>query len=209
MFRMTKGTLLLALVWVLVIALTWLFITTKRNNYQSDPLSAMRPVATPVEPHSLSLQNGVTLSTAHLRGKWTFLFFGYTYCPDICPTTLARLTGVANELETVGWNDNEYQVMFVSIDPERDTLDHIDRYLEYFDSRFIGATAEDENLTEFAKQFGATYYRADSTSPDSYLMAHTSSIFLIDPKGRYVATFSPPHDHKHIAAEFQKIIDLI
>jgi len=140
------------------------------------------------------------------KGKWTLDFFGYTSCPDICPATLYVLNSVQGLLEDeTGEVPDDMQVVFISVDPERDTTEKLAAYITHFNKKFIGATADKTEIDKLTRQFGAGYILEPETAPGHYLVAHTSAIFLVDPFGRLIASFSQPHYPKTITSQFQKI----
>ncbi|MCP3867622.1 MAG: SCO family protein [Gammaproteobacteria bacterium] len=167
-----------------------------------------RPEPRSLGPFSLIDQGERLFNLESFSDTWSFVFFGYTYCPDICPMTLATLVGVGNQLGKKSEQPKDYQVVFISVDPERDTPKTLSSYMEFFDKQFIGVTGNKEQIDGVAQQFGAGYLKVPGTSPDTYLISHTSSIFLIDPRGRLVASFSPPHDPATIAGQYHKIRNL-
>jgi protein SCO1/2 len=118
------------------------------------------------------------------RGKVVLIYFGYTSCPDVCPLTLAELRRAYLEM---GEPADRLAVVFVTIDPERDTPDRMKRYVESFHSDFIGVYAQGDLLQQLMDQFGVVAFRRDT--PDSamgYLMDHTASVFVVDPQGQWV-----------------------
>ena len=131
------------------------------------------------------------------------MFFGYTHCPDICPTTLAMLRKVEHDL--AGHTSTPRQHVLVSVDPARDTLDHLARYVSAFGPPFVGVTGSDGELSKLARQVGAVYLRGEPDDDGSYLVDHTASIMLIDPRGRLVALFGMPHDPALIGTRFVEI----
>jgi len=138
-----------------------------------------------------------------LQGVWSFLFFGYTHCPDVCPTTLSVLNSVAQKL---GSDARDVRFVFISVDPERDTPETLARFVSYFNGDFIGVTGEPGAIERLTKQLGVLYMRvASSDNPGSYLMDHTASVFLVDPDGRYHAVFSPPITAEKIVTDFARI----
>ncbi|MDJ0807678.1 MAG: SCO family protein [Gammaproteobacteria bacterium] len=145
-------------------------------------------------PFSLSDQTGRRFNNQSLLGQWTFISFGYTYCPDICPTTLAMLTQLDQQLAAQVISA-PYQVAFVSIDPERDTPQRLAEYMDYFNPAFIGATGSELELQRLTRPLGILYAKVmtEKCALD-YVMDHSASIVLVDPQGRYHALFSPPHD---------------
>lgn len=150
--------------------------------------------------------------TTHYEGKftsnnfnqhWTFLFFGYTYCPDICPVTLNVLNQVYKLLEDKEGVLSNTQFIFVSVDPERDNTTQLGEYLSYFNRKFIGVTGNKDQIKALSQPLGIAYYRVLNES--GYLINHSASILLIDPLGRLRANFLPPHTPSDIAEDFLKI----
>lgn len=200
-----KGTTILLGAWLVIMATTLLMMSFRDRSMIDELGGVLLPMSVPIESVALIDQHRDPFTISRLSGKWTFLFFGYTYCPDICPTTLVTLRSLAQELNARGIADDDFQMVFVSVDPERDTPEQIANYLESFGGRLIGTTGQPDEIHSFAKQLGAMYYKEEQTSPDGYLVSHASSIFLIDPRVKLLATFSPPHDHQTIANLFETI----
>ena len=129
-----------------------------------------------------------------LQGKWSLMFFGYTSCPDVCPTTMSALTEVANKLppEII----KQLQFVFVSIDPERDSIEQLAEYVPFFHQDFIGITGDLKQLTKLAMNLGAMFIKvpvddpSDKDSADNYSMSHSGSLFVIDPRGRRHGIFT-------------------
>lgn len=167
------------------------------------------PVSLP--PFSLTDHKGLPFTLDNLSRKWTFMFFGYTNCPDVCPVALVDLNDVYHNL--VGKGDlieKEYQintqVVFVTVDPQRDTVEQLKEYIPYFNKDFIGVTGKPEVIASLAHPMGVAYRRVTgSNKEDDYLIDHTASFMLVDPLGRLRAIFSPPHDPKQIADDFRNI----
>jgi protein SCO1/2 len=147
---------------------------------------------------------GSLLTNADLLGHWSLVFFGYTHCPDVCLTSLAAMKDMRDRLQVAGVVPP--QVIFVSVDAARDTPAHLAEFVSFFDPSFIGATGKDAALAPLVKNLGVFYQRQDSKKKDSYTMDHTSSVFLVDPKGRLKAVFSWPHDPQAMAVDYPKII---
>lgn len=152
--------------------------------------------------------NNKTLKLDDLKGKWSFVFFGYTHCPDVCPLTL-RILGQAFEiLEKDPAIFSEIQGVFVSVDPKRDTPESLKEYVSYFNDRFIGVTGSTAELDQFSRQMSALYtlHASDAEgSDDTYLVTHNSTVFLVDPQGKLHGRFPPPQTPKEIAQVFEKI----
>ena len=143
---------------------------------------------------------------ANLVGKWNFMFFGYTQCPDICPTALTLMKDVKAALAgKQGTPAPGFQVVFVSVDPQRDTIRLLGEYMAAFDPSFVGITGADAALLPLAKNLGVYYQRNDATDKRHYTVDHSAAIYLIDPQGRLAAVFSPPHEAAKVAADFRRI----
>lgn len=124
------------------------------------------------------------MDQALLKGKWTAVFFGYTYCPDVCPTTLAALGRISDAL---GPDQKRFQVVFVTVDPARDTPGVLDRYLtsSSFPKGVIGLTGTADQIAEVARVYHVFYQKVPQGP--SYVMDHTAVIYLMDPQGQFVA----------------------
>jgi protein SCO1 len=152
--------------------------------------------------------NNNTLGLNDLKGKWSFFFFGYTHCPDVCPVALATLGKTFKLLEQDAGIASEIQGVFVSVDPRRDTPELLKEYAAYFNSKFIGVTGSPTELDAFSRQMSAlfTIHPKEAGKPDDvYLVSHNSTIFLVDPQGRLHGRFPPPQDPQEIAEAFTKI----
>ena len=149
-----------------------------------------------------------TLGLNELKGKWSFIFFGYTHCPDVCPLTLMVLGQAFKILEKNPAVFPEVQGIFVSVDPKRDTPESLKEYVSYFNDRFIGVTGSTAELDDFSRQMSALYTihpKEAGQSDNAYLVTHNSTVFLVDPQGRLHGRFPPPQTPKEIAEVFMKI----
>ena len=160
-------------------------------------------------PFTLIDQRGDRFDLESLKGKWSFVFFGYTHCPDICPITLAVFDSVHNDLVQHTSSSGNVQFIFVSVDPERDTPEQLGNYVNYFNAAFLGLSGDEQALSGLTRQLGILYLRTEVDESQNYLVDHTASVFLIDPLGRLVAIFSPPHDAKQMITRFIDIRDFI
>lgn len=149
--------------------------------------------------------DGRPFSQAQILGKWSFLFFGFTHCPDVCPTTLATLKTVDASLRSDPVYQARGQMVFVSVDPERDDAKTLKEYIAYFNPAFKAVTGTDAGLRQLTGALGVLYAKVDTNAPDGYSIDHTASIFLLDPQGRLVALFSLPHDARQIVDGFHAI----
>jgi protein SCO1 len=130
---------------------------------------------------SLTDHNGKTRTLADFRGKVVVVFFGYTRCPDVCPTTLADLKAAKEQL---GADGKRLQVLFVTVDPERDTRQLLASYVPAFDPSFLGLYGDAAAIARVAKEFKVFYQKAPGRTPDSYTVDHSSGSYVFDPQGR-------------------------
>lgn len=123
-------------------------------------------------------------------GKWSFVFFGYTHCPDICPMTLSLMKQVKGALKRRGEPLRDFQVVFISVDPARDSVSHMRDYVRYFDKGFIGVTGDPAQIHIAETDVGAVHKLGPKKSDGQYEVSHSSYIYLIDPLGRLYARFN-------------------
>jgi protein SCO1/2 len=170
-----------------------------------DELSATRfPVSRDVPPFELLDHNNRVFDNAALEQRWSFVFFGYTYCPDVCPTTLSVLNSIAQRLQDV---DADIRFVMVTVDPERDTPERLAEFVTYFNGDFLGVTGSDQALEQLTRPLGILYQRVQpEAGSESYLVDHTAAVFLFDPDGRYHAVFSPPLSAEKIAGDFRTML---
>lgn len=163
------------------------------------------PTPRPMSPFRLSDHTGNPFSQESIKGRWHLLSFGYTHCPDVCPTTLAMLARLADQLgqESPGL---KITTAFVTVDPERDTPEVLASYVTYFDRTFLGISGDPRELARLTGQLGILYARVESDSNLGYLMDHSNAIILTDPQGQFHALFSAPHDPKAMARDLTEII---
>ncbi|MFK8028048.1 MAG: SCO family protein [Gammaproteobacteria bacterium] len=150
--------------------------------------------------------NNNTFTPDSIKGAWTFWFFGFTHCPDICPITLGTLSATVDRLKSKHNIEDEIKIIFVSVDPERDEIEKLKTYTRAFSKYALGVTADPERLAPFLKNMGVIAMKqppAEDTS--NYLVDHSSSIFLIAPDTGISAYFSTPHDADVIANDFLTI----
>ena len=142
-------------------------------------------------------EEGKTVSKNDNVGKWSFLFFGYTFCPDVCPTTLAVMQQMWIKLSPA--MQSQTQVVLVSVDVERDTPEQLKTYMDYFDPSFTAFTGKPASLRSFAAQLNAVYAKVDRKNAQGeidqelgYLMDHSANITILDPNGNYFGFIRPP-----------------
>jgi protein SCO1 len=141
--------------------------------------------------------SGAQRTLADFRGKVVVIFFGYTQCPDACPTTLSELASV---MQTLGTDAARVQVLFVTIDPERDTAALLAQYVPAFNPTFLGLRGDAQATADVAKEFKVLYQKQPGTTPGNYSMDHSAGTFIFDPEGRlrvYVSYGQPPEVFAH------------
>ena len=158
----------------------------------------------PLTPFSLKNYNDEPFDLSQLKGHWTLVFFGYTNCPDICPTTLTTLNRLHGFLEKSD-NADDMRFVFVSVDPGRDDLKKLKAYVQYFNKDFIGVTGDKAEIAKLASQVGAYYEVLDQSGKEDYGVNHTASVFIFNKQGRFFGLMSPPLDPAAMANR----IDLI
>ncbi|MEL7560644.1 SCO family protein [Stutzerimonas chloritidismutans] len=185
MTRIQKTVFILVALVALVIGLTvYKVLNTGQPLDTAELLDAgivILPQGRDVPDVTLTNQDGQPVSTHDLQGKWHLLFFGYTFCPDICPATLAELRQLRSQ-----WPDEvnqQLQPILVSVDPERDTPEQLKKYLDYFGAGFIGLTGPLDDIQTLANAVGVPFIPAD-TSKENYTVDHGGNLALIGPDGR-------------------------
>ena len=157
-----------------------------------------------LQDFSTTDQNEQEFKLSDLRGKWSFLFFGYTNCPDICPITLAVFKDVYQKLQEQKRSD-DVQMIFVSVDPDRDSSQQLKDYVAYFNNDFIGLGGSLEQISTLTKQMGIAYFHEEASAEGDYLVGHSASVFLVDPEGRVITIMSAPHTAEEIIEQFSEI----
>ncbi|MGS0674044.1 SCO family protein [Shewanella sp. 0m-4] len=143
------------------------------------------PSPQPLAPFSLTDQRGNTFTNADLNGKWSLFFIGYTSCPDVCPTTMGKLTSAYPSLA----QDKDLQVIFLSVDPQRDSSSTLENYMRFFNPEFVAITGEHKQLLPVTRSLGFVY--AMVGEGDNYQVDHSASFALVSPKGEKVAIIKP------------------
>jgi protein SCO1/2 len=152
-------------------------------------------------PFTLTASTGKPFSSAELNGKPAAVFFGFTHCPDVCPTTLARLTKLRREL---GKGDDALSIVFISVDPERDTPAELDSYMKLYDTPVVGLTGTPAQIEQVKKQFGI-YSRKVEQPGGSYSVDHTATVILLDRNGQFSATLSPEEGNQVALDKLRRI----
>ncbi len=200
MFRKILPPLIITAVFALGLLAGRQFWTDAQPGTQRPQLAVatLMPQGRALPNFSLTASNGGRLGQADLSGNWTVVFMGFTNCGHICPTTLFTVQQAVSQL------NQRPQVLFVSVDPNRDTPEIINKYLAGFDPDFLGATGSKAELDKLAAGLGAPYLVSQENG--LYTVDHSGALFLLDPQGRYRGTLTPPHDAKLIAEDLRKIL---
>jgi len=165
-----------------------------------------------IEPFELTAHTENSFTNKELKGKWSWVFFGYTSCPDVCPTTLQKFNFIYDELNQVA----DSQVLLVSVDPLRDSVEKLNQYIAYFNAEFFALRAEHSTLFPFSRNLGLMYAIADDPEQENYLVDHSASIVLINPNGKIAAIFKPQEvlgqiptvKEEDVVADFKRIVAL-
>ena len=188
-------TLAFALVAVLSAAAGYYAFSAKRTQGPPEqPALLVLPEPRTIPEFELTDQHGTAFSPERLKGRWSLLFFGFTHCPDVCPGTLYDLQRLDERLAGVK-PDLPRQVVFFSVDPERDDPDRLKEYVAYFDPAFVAVTGEHAQIEPLTRSLGIAY-RIEPHEPGiaDYSVDHSASILLVNPDGRLHGVFPAPHD---------------
>ena len=153
----------------------------------------------------LVAQSGERMRLSDLAGRAVMMFFGYTFCPDICPATLARMREVKAALSEE--DAARFTGMLVSVDPARDTPERLGQYVEFFDPGFVGLTGSEDEIEDVARRYGAQFMIPAGQSEDGYLVNHSSIGYLIDPAGHVRALYYGDESIDGIAANVREVLE--
>ncbi|HEX3864103.1 MAG TPA: SCO family protein [Stellaceae bacterium] len=153
-------------------------------------------------PFHLIDQNGKPFTDADLKGKWNLVFFGYTHCPDTCPTALNELSLA---LDKLGKKAGEVRIVLISVDPERDTPAVLKSYVESFDAPIVALSGTPEEVKQAAASY-RVYYAKHPRADGGYDMDHSALIYVMDPQGRFTSTFAPDDQADAISKRLEKLL---
>lgn len=188
----------------LVVAM--LLITSTATFAENTTVDAALPKPKMIQPFTLQNTQGQPFTQQNLQGHWTLLFFGFTRCGMVCPTSMAALNQTYKKLQQDGIT-NLPQVVFISVDPERDTNPQVAQYVKTFNKNFMGATGTSAQVNQLTSQLGVLFMKVNQDKKkNDYQIDHTGSILLTDPKGELYAIFTMPHDSAKIAADYEQIL---
>lgn len=159
----------------------------------------------PIGEVELVDKNGKTLNDNYFKGKWTMVFFGYTNCPDVCPSTLMQLKILDKSIQKKPDN-SKYQFLFITVDPSRDNIPRLKSYVEYFNKDFDAAAGKMTYIKSFEKVFGAFHHYAKKSKDDMhYAVAHSAEVYIVSPNERYVGKFLPPFNVNKLTIKLSKL----
>lgn len=190
---------LLGVIWV---GLQWL---NQRHAFITDhdlASASIYPEPKALQPFQLREASGQVFTEKNLLGQWSLVFFGFTNCPSICPTSMAVLNQVYNKVN----NAAKPQVIFVSVDPERDTLKRIGQYVQGFNPHFIGVKGQKEQIDALARQMSVLYIKLKPETGNNYTIDHSGAILLINPQGKLHAVFTAPLDAEKMVKDYSLIV---
>ena len=203
-------TVLLCVVFISFVVAMFVYSTTRTPQLSDEELRAqgvfLLPRPRDIAPFALTAPDGTVFDNASLQGKWSFIFFGFTHCPDICPTSMAVLGQVDRTLEQSQAADVEqpFHGVLISVDPERDTPAKLGAYAEAFSPRFSAATGSREALVELTQQVNVAFAKIPD-GEGGYTVDHTGNIVVINPRGHYHAFIKLPHKAETIRLAYQTL----
>jgi protein SCO1/2 len=200
---MDKKILLVGLISFLLVAAVaaGVFLFSKPDSFQGTAYVEPYPVASEFE---LTRADGSQFRLSELRGKVVLLFFGYTSCPDVCPTTMAELR---QALEKVGAKSDQVQVVFVTVDPQRDTPERVQEYVNHFNPDFIGLSGSEAELAKVWNDYGIFREIVEGASAAGYLVNHTARVTMIDQQGNLRVSFPFDTPVENIVHDVELLLD--
>jgi len=196
--RLRVGLVVLGVILLFTVAGWW---ALSRRSYSFHGETVEPPA--PAVDFRLTGPDGKALSLSDFRGKLVVLYFGYTSCPDVCPTTMAAL---AQAMRDLGAQADGIQVLMVTVDPQRDTPDRLNSYVTAFDPRFIGLSGTPDQIAGAAKAFGVVYQVHPGSSAANYLVDHTATTTVLDKDGRIRLIWPYGTPPEELAADLQQLL---
>jgi protein SCO1/2 len=163
------------------------------------------PAPRPLPAFELIDQHSQPYGPDRLKGRWSFLFFGFTHCPDVCPTTLATLAAARRELASMP-AEQQPEVVLVSVDPGRDKPMQLAEYVAFFDPSFTGVTGDPAQIRRLSETLGVAVIIGPADANGNYTVDHSATVFLVSPEGKVVAIFSTPHTPDGVAHDYRLIL---
>jgi len=182
-------------------------IFSDKSKYPDTFRDVVYPELKPLQPFKLVDHDNQEFGLGQLAGGWTFLVFGYTHCPDVCPATLSQLTRLSQSINEDIAADVFPRFLFVSVDPARDRVNVLHDYINYFDDGFIAATGDLKELEAFEKQFSVAHQYGNPDASANYAVTHSAEIFLVDPEVRLIAKFTPPISVQQVTQQYGELVE--
>jgi protein SCO1/2 len=204
--RPAQAAILLAAAGLVALAVTSWFAINLRNEAPLEISGFVTSEPRPLPDFTLLDGNGEAFGSRDFAGTWSFVYFGYTYCPDICPMSMVEMARIADALAQRSV-DVPVSYYLVSLDPDRDTPERMGEYAAYFDPSFVGLTGDPDEIGRFARSAGVVYELPEDTSSRDYLVGHSSFFTLLNPAGEIHAFFTGDLDGERIAGEFLQIAE--
>lgn len=179
-------------------------LVKSRQVIHYDYATVLQPAAK-LGPFSLLDQGSNEFTAADFQGHWNLVFFGFTHCPDVCPTTLAQLAIASKRLQQDNRKDLNLRIVLVSVDPERDTPEVIAPYVSHFGDNVIGLTGSLEETAKLATSLGA-FYQKVAIGDDQYSMDHSAAVVVVNPRGEFQALFNAPLQLDALVTDMQSLI---
>lgn len=200
-----RNKVLMALIALIAGLLAWAAFFWQPAQRDTQPAPDVLPLAKPPTGGDFTLEGPEGLIRLRdFRGKVVLLFFGYTHCPDICPTSLSV---IAQALAALDESElKQVQVLFVSVDPERDTIEKLKEYAAYFHPKILGITGKPEALAAAAELYGASFEKKEPDAKGEYSVTHSAYIYLIDRSGRLVTSIDYGTSASQLLAEVRKVL---
>ncbi|MCS3467765.1 protein SCO1/2 [Pseudomonas sp. JUb42] len=207
MTRTQKTVFILVAIVTLIMGLTVYRVLSGNNQGAQvgmiDAGIILLPQSRPLPDMAMTNQDGQAVSLSDLKGKWTLLFFGYTFCPDICPTTLAQLRQIKSELPKDAVSN--LRVVLVSVDPNRDTPQQLKQYLGYFDKDFVGLSAPVAQIQKLANAVSIPFIPADTSKPN-YTVDHSGNLVILGPDGTQRGFIRAPMSNPKLVAQLPNLL---
>ena len=198
MIKKTKKKILLISILIsFIVLLICTFLLAEYFARQNSP----KKITSIVNSINLIDHNGFAFNSSSFKQQPSLIFFGFTHCPEVCPTTLSQLSEITDNLKTKIKTTN---IIFITLDPERDTQKHLKEYIQYFGKNITGVTGTIKDLKKMANNFNV-YYEKELTSKNNYTLNHTATVFMIDKEGNYKGTIAWGENEN---STIQKIIKL-
>ncbi len=202
MSRTVRWSLMIAAL-VAAVGIAWLIFMLNQPAYAFE--GGVYEPAEPAPPLNLTTQHDEPFSLADFEGNVTLIYFGYTTCPDYCPTTISNFTVVK---ELLGEDADRVKFVLVTFDPERDTPERLRQYLSFFDEEFIGLRGDEQQTEQVLKDYGVTVIRVEQPeSATEYLLDHSTRTYVIDPEGRLRLSFSYELPPESMAADIRALLN--